>query len=229
MRTEKKYLKRSREKAHFVSPYSNYSNMTLINSSKARSQVFIDESIDGSENNFNRYVISSVVINSEIRAAKAAFDAAGFKNGFKSSKYGRPIRQGRLRTMARWLETQDFECFAVAISPIDRSAELTRQILLKEVFSFWSGKGCDRFFMDSRDHLDSKNRKMNDRDTSSLTDLMSERWVSRNSHISFHKDEEDFRFAIADFTAFIVRRHISLEETQFLEHIQKKVKIMDFS
>jgi hypothetical protein len=203
--------------------------MTFSNSNKARSHVFIDESIDGSENNFNRYVISSVVIHSEIRAAKAAFDAAGFKNGFKSSKYGRPIRQGRLRTMTRWLETQDFECFAVAIKPIDRSAELTRQILLKEVFSFWSGRGYDRFFMDSRDHLDSRNWKMNDRDTSSLMDLISEGSVPRNSHISFHKDEEDFRFAIADFTAFIVRRHIGLEETQFLELIQKKIKIKDFS
>ncbi len=83
--------------------------------------------------------------------------------------------------------------------------------------------------MDSRDHLESKNWKMNDRDTSSLTELISEGLVPRNSHISFHKDEEDFRFAIADFTAFIVRRHIGLEENQFLELIQKKVKIKDFS
>ena len=203
--------------------------MTFTNSNKARSHVFIDESIDGSENNFNRYVISSVVIHSDVRAANAAFDAAGFKNGFKASKYGRPVNQGRLRTMARWLETQDFECFAVAIQPIDKSSELTRQILLKEVFTFWASKGYDRYFMDSRDHLESKVWKMNDRDSATLTDLISDRSIPRNSHISFHKDEEDFRFAIADFTAFIVRRQISLDETQFLERIQQKIKIKDFT
>ena len=212
-----------------VSGKSNYLFMTFTNSNKARSHVFIDESIDGSENDFHRYVISSVVVHSDVRAAKAAFDTAGFKNGFKASKYGRPIRHGRLRTMARWLETQDFECFAVAIKPIDNSPELTRQLLLKEIFAYWSAKGYDRFFMDSRDHLESKSWKMNDKDISTLNNLISDGSIARNSHISFHVDEEDFRFAIADFTAFVVRRRIGIEEDQFLELIQRKVKIRDLS
>jgi hypothetical protein len=203
--------------------------MTFSNSNKAQSHVFIDESIDGSENNFNRYVISSVVIRGDVKIAKASFEATGFKNGFKSSKYGRTIRHGRLRTMSRWLETQNFECFAVALNPGGSSSEITRQQLLKEVFSYWSAKGFDRFFMDSRDHIESKNRKMNSKDISTLTDLISAGTLPRNSHISFHKDEEDFRFAIADFTAFVVRRHIGLEEDQFLRGIQGKVKFKDLS
>jgi hypothetical protein len=203
--------------------------MTFSNSNKAQSHVFIDESIDGSENNFNRYVISSVVVRGDVKIAKASFEATGFKNGFKSSKYGRTIRHGRLRTMSRWLETQNFECFAVALNPGGSSSENTRQLLLKEIFSYWSTKGLDRFFMDSRDHIESKNRKMNSKDISTLTDLISDGNLPRNSHISFHKDEEDFRFAIADFTAFVVRRHIGLEEDQFLKGIQEKVKFKDLS
>jgi hypothetical protein len=203
--------------------------MTFTNSNKAQSHVFIDESIDGSENNFNRYVISSVVVRGDVKIAKASFEATGFKNGFKSSKYGRTIRHGRLRTMSRWLETQNFECFAVALNPGGSSSEITRQLLLKEIFSYWSTKGLDRFFMDSRDHIESKNRKMNSKDISTLTDLISDGNLPRNSHISFHKDEEDFRFAIADFTAFVVRRHIGLEEDQFLKGIQEKVKFKDLS
>jgi hypothetical protein len=203
--------------------------MTFSNSNKAQSHVFIDESIDGSENNFNRYVISSVVVRGDVKIAKASFEATGFKNGFKSSKYGRTIRHGRLRTMSRWLETQNFECFAVALNPGGSSSEITRQLLLKEIFSYWSTKGLDRFFMDSRDHIESKNRKMNSKDISTLTDLISDGNLPRNSHISFHKDEEDFRFAIADFTAFVVRRHIGLEEVQFLKGIQEKVKFKDLS
>jgi hypothetical protein len=203
--------------------------MTFTNSNRAQTHVFIDESIDGSENNFNRYVISSVVIRGDVKIAKASFEATGFKNGFKSSKYGRTIRHGRLRTMSRWLETQNFECFAVALNPGGSSSEITRQLLLKEIFSYWSAKGFDRFFMDSRDHIESKNRKMNSRDISKLTDLISIGEIPRNSHISFHKDEEDFRFAIADFTAFVVRRHIGLEEDQFLKGIQGKVKFKDLS
>ena len=70
---------------------------------------------------------------------------------------------------------------------------------------------------------------MNSRDISTLTDLVSAGNLPRNSHISFHKDEEDFRFAIADFTAFVVRRHIGLEEDQFLKGIQEKVKFKDLS
>ncbi len=203
--------------------------MTFSNSNKAQSHVFIDESIDGSENNFYRYVISSVVVRGDVKIAKASFEATGFKNGFKSSKYGRTIRHGRLRTMSRWLETQNFECFAVALNPGGSSSEITRQLLLKEIFSYWSTKGLDRFFMDSRDHIESKNRKMNSKDISTLTDLISDGNLPRNSHISFHKDEEDFRFAIADFTAFVVRRHIGLEEDQFLKGIQEKVKFKDLS
>jgi hypothetical protein len=203
--------------------------MTFSNSNKAQSHVFIDESIDGSENNFNRYVISSVVVRGDVKIAKASFEATGFKNGFKSSKYGRTIRHGRLRTMSRWLETQNFECFAVALNPGGSSSEITRQLLLKEIFNYWSAKGLERFFMDSRDHIESKNRKMNSKDILTLTDLISAGKLPRNSHISFHKDEEDFRFAIADFTAFVVRRHIGLEEDQFLKGIQEKVKFKDLS
>ena len=203
--------------------------MTFTNSNKARSHVFIDESIDGTENNFNRYVISSVVFHSDVRAAKAAFEAAGFRNGFKASKYGRSIRHGRLRTMTRWLETQDFECFAVALKPAETSPEVTRQILLREVFNYWSTKGLDRFFMDSRDHLESTKWKMNARDFSTLNELISMASVPRNSHISFHKDEEDFRFAIADFTAFIVRRQIGMEESKFMDPLRGKIKVRDLS
>lgn len=203
--------------------------MTFTNSNKAQTHVFIDESIDGSENGFNRYVISSVVLRGDIKIAKASFEATGFKNGFKSSKYGRTIRHGRLRTMSRWLETQNFECFAVALNPTESSPEIVRQLLLREIFNYWSAKGFDRFFMDSRDHIESQNRKMNSRDISTLMDLISKGSIPRNSHISFHKDEEDFRFAIADFTAFVVRRHIGLEEDQFLKGIQGKVKVKDLS
>lgn len=203
--------------------------MTFTNSNKARSHVFIDESIDGTENNFNRYVISSVVFHSDVRAAKAAFEAAGFRNGFKASKYGRSIRHGRLRTMTRWLETQDFECFAVALKPAETSPEDTRQILLREVFNYWSTKGMDRYFMDSRDHLESTKWKMNARDISTLNELISIESVPRNSHISFHKDEEDFRFAIADFTAFIVRRQIGMEESNFMVPLRGKIKVRDLS
>jgi hypothetical protein len=203
--------------------------MTFTNSKKARSHVFIDESIDGTENNFNRYVISSVVFHSDVRAARAAFEAAGFRNGFKASKYGRSIRHGRLRTMTRWLETQEFECFAVALKPSETSPEVTRQVLLKEVFNYWSTKGLDRFFMDSRDHLESTQWKMNARDISTLNELISIESVPRNSHISFHKDEEDFRFAIADFTAFIVRRQIGMDEAQFMDPLRRKIKVRDLS
>jgi hypothetical protein len=203
--------------------------MTFTNSKKARSHVFIDESIDGTENNFNRYVISSVVFHSDVRAARAAFEAAGFRNGFKASKYGRSIRHGRLRTMTRWLETQEFECFAVALKPSETSPEVTRQVLLKEIFNYWSTKGLDRFFMDSRDHLESTQWKMNARDISTLNELISIESVPRNSHISFHKDEEDFRFAIADFTAFIVRRQIGMDEAQFMDPLRRKIKVRDLS
>ena len=203
--------------------------MTFTNSKKARSHVFIDESIDGTENNFNRYVISSVVFHSDVRAARAAFEAAGFRNGFKASKYGRSIRHGRLRTMTRWLETQEFECFAVALKPLETSPEVTRQVLLKEIFNYWSTKGLDRFFMDSRDHLESTQWKMNARDISTLNELISIESVPRNSHISFHKDEEDFRFAIADFTAFIVRRQIGMDEAQFMDPLRRKIKVRDLS
>ncbi len=203
--------------------------MTYSNSSKARSHVFIDESIDGSTTNYNRYVISSVVINSNVKVARAEFEAAGFKNGFKASKYGRPVRHGRLRNMSRWLETQDFNCFAVALKPIEASAELTRQLALKEIFSYWAKLGYDRYFMDSRDHLEASDPKMNGRDVSTLSELIAEDSLPRNSHVSFHKDEEDFRFAIADFTAFIVRRHLALEENEFLAPIQNKIRIQDLS
>jgi hypothetical protein len=215
--------------AIFVSLKPNHSSMTFSNSSKAKLQVFIDESIDGSATNYNRYVISSVVINSNVKVAKSEFEAAGFRNGFKASKYGRPVRHGRLRNMSRWLETQDFNCFAVALKPIESSAELTRQIALKETLIYWAKLGYDRYFMDSRDHLESRDAKMNGRDISTLSSLISEESLPRNSHISFHKDEEDFRFAIADFTAFIVRRHLALEEQQFLFPIQNKIRIKDLS
>ena len=203
--------------------------MTYSNSSQARSQVFIDESIDGSTTNYNRYVISSVVINSDVKVARAGVEGAGFKHGFKAPKYGRPVRHGRLRNMSRWLETQDFNCFAVALKPIEDSAELTRQVALKEIFSFWAKLGYDRYFMDSRDHLEASDPKMNRRDISTLSSLIAEDSLPRNSHISFHKDEEDFRFAIADFTAFIVRRHLALEEDQFLAPIHNKIRIQDLS
>jgi hypothetical protein len=225
----KKYSHGQAKVALFVSVHSNHVHMTFSNSNKARLQVFIDESIDGSETNYNRYVISSVVINSDVKVARAEFEAAGFRNGFKASKYGRPVRHGRLRNMSRWLETQDFNCFAVALKPIESSFELTRQIALKEIFNYWAKLGYDRYFMDSRDHLEARDGKMNGRDISTMSSLIAEDSLPRNSHISFHKDEEDFRFAIADFTAFIVRRHLALEEQQFLFPIQKKIRIKDLS
>ncbi len=83
--------------------------------------------------------------------------------------------------------------------------------------------------MDSRDHLEASDPKMNGRDVSTLSELIAEDSLPRNSHVSFHKDEEDFRFAIADFTAFIVRRHLALEENEFLAPIQNKIRIQDLS
>ena len=225
----KKYSYSQAKVARFVSARSNHVSMNFSNSNMARLQVFIDESIDGSATNYNRYVLSSVVINSNVKVARAEFETAGFRNGFKASKYGRPVRHGRLRNMSRWLETQDFDCFAVALKPIEASAELTRQLALKEIFTYWAKLGYDRYFMDSRDHLESRDWKMNGRDTSTLSALITDESLPRNSHMSFHKDEEDFRFAIADFTAFIVRRHIALGEEQFLTPIQSKIKIRDLS
>ena len=83
--------------------------------------------------------------------------------------------------------------------------------------------------MDSRDHLESTKWKMNARDISTLNELISIESVPRNSHISFHKDEEDFRFAIADITAFIVRRQIGMEESKFMDPLRGKIKVRDLS
>lgn len=186
---------------------------------------FIDESVDMGAREFPYYVLSAVVLLGENQEVTKSFLEKNLSLGFKASKHSSRKKHRTLHAFGSWLAKHQFMaiCSVIPISLLH--VEDSRRQAMFNLFEQLQLLGIKNFKMDSRDYLPRKHRHLNNLDSTVLTYLSRINPSFESIELSFHDDHEDVGFAAADYIAWIVRRHINGDGSEFMKYIKDKTDI----
>lgn len=186
---------------------------------------FIDESFDTHESKVRNYIVSAGIFLGNVELGFKSFTNSGLELGFKTSKQFKVSHQRNLHLMGNWLRNQDFLSISVAVSLRFWDPEVARRLALTQLFTQLNLLGINSLLMDSRDSELSKKQILNSLDNSTLSFLRRIDSKFTGTILTFHQDEFDFRFAIADYVAWCTRRLISSGESTFYRYFAEKNEV----
>jgi hypothetical protein len=186
---------------------------------------YIDESVDTSERENGYYVLSAVVILENNLDITESFFERKLTLGFKASRHSSKKKHRTLHTFGVWLAGVDFMAICSVIPLSKLHVEDSRRKALFNLYEQLCILGVTHFKMDSRDYLPRKYRNLNILDSTVLSYLMRIDPSFAGVKLSFHDDNEDVGFAAADYVAWIVRRHVNGDGSEFMDYINDRTDI----
>ena len=186
---------------------------------------FIDESVDMSEREIGYYVLSAVILLDQNSEATKSLLERDLSLGFKASKHSSQKKHRTLHTFGNWISSVNFMAICSVIPLSDVHVEESRRQAMFNLFEHLKLLGITKFKLDSRDFLQRKHRYLNILDTTVLTYLTRIDPSFSKVDLTFHDDHEDVGFAAADYVAWIVRRHINGDGSEFMNYIEDKTEI----
>jgi hypothetical protein len=202
-------------KVSFVNDFYEFENYSA----------FIDESVDTSEREVGYYVLSAVILLDENSEATRSLLERKLNLGFKASKHSSRKKHRTLHTFGNWLAGLEFMAICTVIPLSELHVEDSRRRAMFNLFEQLQLLGVTRFKMDSRDYLPRKYRNLNILDSTVLTYLTRINPFFARVELSFHDDQEDVGFAAADYVAWIVRRHVNGDGSEFMQYISDRTDI----
>lgn len=200
-------------------------SLNLSDSAVSLNPCFIDESFDTHESKVRNYIVSAGIFLGNTELGFQSFTNSGLKLGFKTSKLFKVSHQKQLHVMGNWLRNQDFLSLSVTVSLSNWDPEVARRLALTQLFAQLNLLSINSFLMDSRDNELNKKKILNSLDNSTLSFLGRLDSRFNNSRLTFHNDNSDFRFAIADFVAWCTRRLISSGDNTFYDYVAEKNEV----
>jgi hypothetical protein len=186
---------------------------------------YIDESVDMADREFPVYVLSAVILFEDGREVAASFLEKNLSLGFKASRHSSQKKHRTLHDFGGWLTEREFMAIC-SVTPISRvHVEDSRRLAMFKLFEQLNLLGIKNFKMDSRDFLPRKYRHLNNLDSTVLAYLRRINQSFKDIELSFHDDREDVGFAATDYIAWIVRRHINGDGSEFMRYIEDRTEI----
>jgi hypothetical protein len=186
---------------------------------------FIDESVDMSERGMGFYVLAAVVFLDNRDKATQSLLERKLNLGFKASKHSSRKKHRTLHIFGKWLAGVDFMAICSVIPLSTLHVEDSRRKAMFNLFEQLRLLGVTQFKMDSRDYLPRKYRNLNILDSTVLSYLTRIDPSFAKVELSFHDDHEDVGFAAADYVAWIVRRHVNGDGSEFMDYINDRTDI----
>jgi hypothetical protein len=186
---------------------------------------FIDESVDMSEREIGYYVLSAVILLDQSSEATKSLLERDLSLGFKASKHSSQKKHRTLHAFGNWISSLNFMAICSVIPLSEVHVEESRRQAMFNLFEHLKLLGVTRFKLDSRDYLPRKHRNLNILDSTVLAYLTRVNPSFAEVELTFHDDHEDVGFAAADYVAWIVRRHINGDGSEFMNYIKDKTEI----
>lgn len=186
---------------------------------------YIDESVDMGDRETPFYVLSAVVLFEDNQEVTMSFLEKKLSLGFKASRHSSQKKHRTLHDFGGWLAQREFMAIC-SVTPITTlHVEDSRRKAMFNLFEHLQLLGVKKFRMDSRDYLSKKHRHLNNLDLTVLKYLNQVNPSFKEVELSFHDDHEDVGFAATDFIAWIVRRHINGDGSDFMRYIEDRTEI----
>jgi len=186
---------------------------------------FIDESVDMSEREIGYYVLSAVILLDQSSEATKSLLERDLSLGFKASKHSSQKKHRTLHAFGNWMASVNFMAICSVIQLSEVHVEESRRQAMFNLFEHLKLLGVTKFKLDSRDYLPRKYRNLNILDSTVLSYLTRVNPSFAKVELTFHDDHEDVGFAAADYVAWIVRRHINGDGSEFMNYIKDKTEI----
>jgi hypothetical protein len=186
---------------------------------------FIDESVDMSEREIGYYVLSAVILLDQNSEATKSLLERDLSLGFKASKHSSQKKHRTLHAFGNWIASVNFMAICSVIPLSEVHVEESRRQAMFNLFEHLNLLGITKFKLDSRDYLLRKYRNLNILDSTVLSYLTRVNPSFAKVELTFHDDHEDVGFAAADYVAWIVRRHINGDGSEFMNYIEDKTEI----